>query len=141
MVGEIQFFYEDVDENIFHENLIRKWIIDCINVEHSSPGDINIVFCTDSYLYDLNMEYLNHDTLTDIITFQYSNENEPLSGDIFISLDRVQDNANDFSAEFDHELNRVIIHGVLHLIGYKDKTDAEKEQMRSKEDYYLSLLS
>ena len=99
-------------------------------------GDINYVFCTDNYLLDINLKYLNHNTLTDIITFNFC-ENKKISGDILISLDRIKENSSIFEQPFNKELYRVMIHGVLHLIGYNDKTSKEKERMRKKEDYYL----
>jgi len=101
---------------------------------------LNYIFCSDTYLHKINLEYLKHDTLTDIITFDYS-EKKQISGDIFISIDRIKENALKFNQSTDIELNRVLIHGVLHLLGYKDKTPKEKETMRAKEDFYLTLLS
>jgi len=101
---------------------------------------LNYIFCSDTYLHKINLEYLKHDTLTDIITFDYS-EKKQISGDIFISIDRIKENAPKFNQSTDIELNRVLIHGVLHLLGYKDKTPKEKETMRAKEDFYLTLLS
>ena len=102
-------------------------------------GDINYVFCDDNYLAKLHQSYLESDDLTDIITFDYSEGDRTLSGDLFISVDRVEENASEFSIEFEDELDRVIVHGVLHLIGYNDKTDQEKSEMRKKEEGYLSL--
>ena len=98
------------------------------------------MFCNDEYLHKLNLEFLNHDTLTDIISFDYSVGKE-LHGDIFISVERVADNAKDFEVDFDQELHRVIIHGVLHYCGYKDKTDEDANVMREKENYYLKTLA
>ena len=100
-------------------------------------GDISIIFCSDNYILDVNMKYLQHDYFTDIITFDYC-EGSVLSGDLFISIDSVRDNADFYGTEFTDELNRVIVHGLLHLIGYDDHSDSEQKLMRSKEDYYLS---
>ena len=102
--------------------------------------EINYVFCDDEYLHKLNLEFLNHDTLTDIISFDYS-IGKLIQGDIFISVDRVKDNAKDFAVSVSEELNRVIIHGVLHYCGFKDKTDADAKLMREKENYYLDILN
>ncbi len=129
---EIKFVFPD-------KRRIRKWIINTSEQENKDVGDINIIFTSDNCLYDLNIRHLRHDTFTDIITFDYSVENE-INGDIFISLERVRENAKEFGHPSLHELHRVIIHGILHLIGYKDKTKQQKLNMRAKEDYYLSLL-
>jgi len=117
---------------------ISKWIEFVIHQEDSQLGEINYIFCDDSYLLEINIKELKHNTLTDIISFDYT-VGDIISGDIFISTERVKENADDFSNIFKDELHRVIIHGVLHYCGYKDKTDDEKKEMRSKEDYYLSL--
>jgi probable rRNA maturation factor len=116
---------------------IKNWIRSILETEHKKSGDIAYVFCTDTYLLEMNKHYLKHDTLTDIITFDYS-EKGFLSGDIFISIDRVKENAVSFNTTFDAELGRVMAHGVLHLSGYKDKTPDDKKEMRAKEDYYLT---
>jgi rRNA maturation RNase YbeY len=107
--------------------------------EHKDIDFVNVIFCSDSFLLDLNKHYLNHDTYTDILTFDYSDASTNVSGDIFISIDRVKENAKQFKTTFLQELHRVIIHGFLHLAGYKDKTRPEQQLMRSKEDIYLSL--
>lgn len=101
-------------------------------------GDINIIFCSDNYILDMNQKYLGHDYFTDIITFDYC-QGDVLSGDLFISVDSVRENAKDFGQEFQQELARVMVHGILHLIGYDDHTKSQQKQMRAKEDYYLSL--
>lgn len=118
---------------------IEEWITRTVNAEGCELETINYVFCTDEYLYNLNVEYLDHDTLTDIITFDYS-VGKRLQGEIYISIDRVRENAQDFKQGFETELHRVIIHGVLHLCGYKDKTEEETEVMRGKEDHYIKAL-
>ena len=132
----ISFNYEN-DFVLSNEGQISKWISHTIKEEGCEEEDINYIFCDDDYLYKLNLEFLNHDTLTDIISFDYS-IGKILQGDIFISTERVLDNAADFKVTFEEELSRVIVHGILHLCGYKDKTDAEKMTMRNKEDHYLS---
>ena len=101
-------------------------------------GDINIIFCSDNYLLDINQKFLGHDYFTDIITFDYC-EDDRLNGDLFISVDSVRENAVEFGQEFDVELSRVMVHGILHLVGYDDHTKADQKVMRQKEDYYLSL--
>lgn len=101
-------------------------------------GDVNIIFCSDNYILDVNLKYLQHDYFTDIITFDYC-ENNVLSGDLFISVDSVRENSVFYNTEFEDELNRVMVHGVLHLIGYDDHTEEDQKVMREKENYYLSL--
>ena len=124
----------------FHDSArYKKWIQDVLQIEGKTVGDIIYVFCDDDYLIEINRFHLDHDTFTDIITFPTSTNSKIISGDIFISIERVLKNASDLSVIFDLELSRVIIHGILHMIGYSDRTDEEKKQMRSKEDYYLSL--
>lgn len=108
--------------------------------EEHEIGELNYIFCSDKYLLELNKQYLNHDTLTDIITFDYTAHDE-VSGDVFISIDRVKENAVIFKQSFQTELNRVLFHGVLHLCGYKDKKSAHQKLMRAKEDFYLNLLN
>lgn len=132
----ISFNYE-TDFQLDNTENLSKWISKTIQTEQCKEGDINYIFCTDEYLHKINLDFLNHDTYTDIISFDYSVGKE-LHGDIYISIDRVKDNAKEFKVSFEEELARVIIHGVLHYCGYKDKTDAQAKQMRSKEDYYLS---
>ena len=132
---------EKTEEQIQLENEQKTidWIISTIHQEGKSVTEISYIFCSDAYLHQMNLEYLNHDTYTDIITFDYT-ENSVVSGDIFISVDRVKENAKKFNTTFKNELSRVIIHGVLHLVGYKDKSTEQKQVMRSKEDFYLTLL-
>jgi len=116
---------------------IKNWVKYILEKESKWAGDITYVFCTDDYLLSMNEKYLKHDTLTDIITFDYS-EKDNLSGDIFISIDRVKENAGSYKTTFNQELGRVMAHGVLHLAGYKDKTTEDKKVMKSKEDFYLA---
>ena len=132
----ISFNYE-IDFQIQDETKKRRWISSLIEEENCREGEINYIFCSDEYLHKINVDFLGHDTLTDIISFDYSVGKE-LHGDIYISIDRVRDNASDFKVCFENELLRVMAHGVLHYCGHKDKTDKDQELMRSKEDYYLS---
>jgi probable rRNA maturation factor len=135
----ILFFSEDVDFKLKNSRKTVSWIKTAIKAEKKIPGELNFIFCSDNHLLQMNIDYLQHDTYTDIITFDTSEEEDLISGDIFISIDRVRDNAHKFKNEADDELHRVIIHGVLHLIGYSDKTANKKSIMRGKEDAYLSL--
>lgn len=132
----ILFFNEDVPMPKISEDKIKKWIIRCIQTEKFQPNDINFVFVSDEYLLEMNRQYLAHDYYTDVITFHCC-EDKIINGDIFISIQRVEDNAKLYSVNFFNELQRVMIHGVLHLIGYDDQTETEKKQMRQKEDEYL----
>ncbi len=134
----IYFYNEDVDLPDFKDLKIEKWIVKVATLHSRIAADLNFIFCSDDYLLQVNKEYLNHDYYTDIITFNYCEENT-ISGDIFISLDRVSDNANQLKTE-DTELFRVIIHGVLHLVGFEDHTDEEKSTMRAKEDEAINIL-
>lgn len=132
--------YEDVDDLLLNEIDLTNWISKVCVIENFNLGDISLIFCSDEYLLDMNRTHLDHDYYTDIITFDYT-DNQIVSGDLFISIDRVRDNASDFNVSFDHELHRVIIHGVLHLCGYKDKSDDEEKLMRTKENIALSMIS
>ncbi|HRV53908.1 MAG TPA: rRNA maturation RNase YbeY [Mangrovimonas sp.] len=129
----------ETDFRLNTEDLYTQWISKTIEAESCSQGEINYIFCDDEYLHKLNVEFLNHDTLTDIISFDYS-IGKIVHGDIFISIERVADNAQDFKVTFEEELARVIIHGILHLCGYKDKTDEDAQIMRLKENHYLNQL-
>ncbi|UKM65568.1 rRNA maturation RNase YbeY [Flavobacteriaceae bacterium GSB9] len=135
----INFNYE-TDFMLESESKISKWILETIAKEKHKVEEINYVFCDDEYLHKLNIEFLNHDTLTDIISFDYS-VGKIIQGDIFISVERVADNANDFNVSFNEELHRVIIHGVLHYCGYKDKSEDDAAVMRKKENFYLAQLA
>ena len=132
----ISYFFEETKPFKLHKLLLGKYINFLLENEEKVKGDISIIFCSDSYLLNMNQEYLQHDYYTDIITFDYS-EGSVVSGDLFISIDRVKDNAAEFAMSFRMELYRVIFHGLLHLAGYKDKTNEEKLQMRDKEAFYL----
>lgn len=134
----ILFNYE-TDFKLSNEEQIQKWISNCIDLYDFSEGEINYIFCDDEYLLKLNVEFLEHDTLTDIISFDYT-LGKLISGDIFISVERVKENAKKLDQTFDNEVNRVIIHGILHYLGFKDKTAQAKIQMRKEEDKCLALL-
>jgi probable rRNA maturation factor len=135
----INFNVEALNFKLKGKQIIKKWIKIVAGAESKKTGDLNYIFCSDDYLLEINKQYLGHDTYTDIITFDYS-DGEAISGDIFISIDRVKENAENFKQPFEKELNRVIIHGVLHLCGYKDKTRPDKAKMREGEDKYLSIF-
>ena len=139
MTKRIHFFNEAIPFRLQNIKEKRDWLIRCIESEGKSAGEISFIFCSDEYLLQMNVDYLNHDTFTDVITFDYT-EGENLSGDIFISIPRVKENASLFSIPYREELNRVMVHGILHLCGYKDKTAKQEKQMRSKEDEKLRLL-
>jgi probable rRNA maturation factor len=136
--SSINFHLEELNYRIRNIRLLKLWISQSVSKEARDLGNLNIVLCTDDYLHKMNVEHLDHDTLTDIITFNY-NEDSTINGDLFISLDRVRDNAQELSENLTDELHRVMIHGVLHLCGYKDKSLKDSELMREKEDFYLSL--
>ena len=135
----ISFNYE-TEIKIDNEDVFERWLNGAITEEKAHAEEISYIFCSDEYLYRLNVDYLDHDTYTDIITFDYTVGKE-LHGDIFISVDRVRENANKFGCEFYNELARVMVHGVLHMCGYKDKSSVEATIMRGKEDYYLDQLA
>ena len=139
MEAAIHYFEEDIQFSLQQAIRVSDWIISCIQSEGKQVGELNYIFCSDEYLHKINMEYLNHDTFTDIITFDNSESEAMIEGDIFISIDRVRDNAQDLQIAFDEELARVMIHGVLHLVGFQDKTPEQRHNMRAKEDLYLSL--
>lgn len=134
----VRYFNEDIKFSLKAKILNNKWLRMVAESEVKRLGDVNIIFCSDNYILDVNMKYLQHDYFTDIITFDYC-EGNVLNGDLFISIDTVRDNAQFYGTEFEDELNRVMVHGVLHLIGYDDHTEEDIKVMRSKEDYYLSL--
>lgn len=131
----IQFFYENLPESVNTE--YKKWLEDLILSEEKKLGEINYIFCDDEYLLKVNQDYLQHDYYTDIITFDYV-KGKTISGEIFVSLQRISDNASTLSRNYEEELRRVLAHGILHLCGYKDKSEEEELQMRGKEDHYLA---
>lgn len=132
----IAFEYLETEE-ITEINQNKKWLNQVISNEAKEEGDITYIFCDDDYLLEKNIRFLNHNTLTDVITFDYC-EGNSVSGDIFISIERVKENSEVFKVDFLTELNRVMVHGLLHLLGYKDKTERQSNLMRKKENYYLS---
>jgi rRNA maturation RNase YbeY len=134
----IYFSSENIKFDLRGKLKVKKWITDLIKAQNKKVGDISYLFCDDAYLIEVNRTYLDHDTYTDIITFDYV-EGDTISGDILISFERVKENAQLFNTTFDQELHRVIIHGVLHLLGQGDKTKAEAAQMRKKEEAALAL--
>jgi rRNA maturation RNase YbeY len=138
-VIEIEFFFEDIPTFEINSEFASQQIKQLIEEEKKETGDISVIFCSDEYLLEMNKTHLNHDYYTDIITFNYVDDNL-ISGDLFISVDRVKENAVKFDVSFNEELYRVILHGVLHLVGYNDKTDEEKKVMREKENYYLNNI-
>lgn len=138
-VSKIEIFYEDIKALKLRKNHIKKYIKYLIIKEKQQNGDISLILCSDKYLLDININYLNHNYFTDIITFNYVEDNV-ISGDLFISIDRVKENAKEYDVSWMKELYRVIFHGLLHLIGYNDKTEDEKKIMKEKEDLYLSAV-
>jgi probable rRNA maturation factor len=134
----IEFFEEDIAYKLRNKTAVRQWITETAHAEGFKLKGLIYIFCSDSYLLQLNQQYLNHDTYTDIITFDNSTAEKVIIGDIFISIDRIRENAIKFNITETDELHRVIIHGALHLTGYKDKTPADKKKMTLKEDFYLN---
>lgn len=134
----ISFNYE-TDFELSDEKAISEWLSNVIKSESKKEGDINYIFCDDEYLHKINVEYLDHDTLTDIISFDYSIGNE-LHGDVFVSVERVADNAKDYGVSFDEELKRVLVHGILHYAGYKDKSEEDELKMRQKEEEKMAMF-
>ena len=150
----VTFHSEGIKFNLKNKTRLKSWITSTIVKKKRKAGDITFIFCSDEFLLEMNKQYLDHDTYTDIITFDYSMENDAkiksplpplkrgnISGEIYISVDRVKENSKKFSKTFEDELHRVIIHGVLHLLGHGDKTKAAKEEMRKQEDLCLKALS
>ena len=135
----INFHTESIDFKVANPIKTKRWLKSVIEAEGFELSEINYIFCDDEYLHKINLEYLDHDTLTDIITFDNSEDETLIEGDIFVSVERITDNAKDFSTAFEHEFRRVVVHGVLHLCGYYDKTDEDEKQMRAKEDHYIGL--
>jgi rRNA maturation RNase YbeY len=134
----IDFNYE-LDYELEHEEDYKTWLSSIIFSHQKSLGDISFIFCNDEYLHRINLEYLKHDTLTDIISFDYS-DGSIISGDIFISIERVKENATTYNVSFKTELLRVLSHGILHFLGFKDKTKEDVLQMRSKEEESIALF-
>jgi probable rRNA maturation factor len=135
-VSELSLFFEDIERLNLNGQYLQKLIGSLIQKEEKIFGDISVIFCSDEYLLKINEQYLGHNYYTDIVTFDYV-EKSVISGDLFISVDRVAENAEKYGNSFIEELHRVLIHGVLHLVGYKDNTTEEQSLMRDKEDFYL----
>ena len=140
---KIHFFTEEIDFSLRNKGKIKTWILKIIYYLHhftlARGTDLNFIFCNDQYLHKINMDYLQHDTFTDIITFDQAEKPNTVGGDIFISVERVKENAKNLGIDFDTEIRRVIIHGVLHLLGFKDKTTRDAKLMREKEEICLKI--
>ncbi|SFN56509.1 rRNA maturation RNase YbeY [Salegentibacter flavus] len=132
-------FFSETDFNFKDEVAHRQWLERVIDSEGKSIDEINFIFCDDDYLHKINLQYLDHDTYTDIISFDNSVEDQ-LAGDIFISVARVKENAQEFNVDFEEELKRVLVHGILHFCGFRDKTESERELMRQKEDEKIAMF-
>ena len=137
-MSQIYFFSEETPFHLENPSIYEKWLRSVASEENNGINQLNYIFCSDEYLLKINIEHLNHNTFTDVITFEYASM--PIEGDIFISVDRIKENASEFNVSFMNELNRVMVHGLLHLLGYKDKTKEDKIEMTRKEDHYLSKL-
>jgi rRNA maturation RNase YbeY len=137
-MSSVSFHSEQTDFSVSNESQIADWLNSVCQKEGKSLSEISIILCSDEYLLDVNQKHLDHDCYTDVITFDYT-ENSAVSGDIFISIDRVEDNARSLGISVLDELHRIMIHGLLHLLGYSDKTKGARQDMTAKEDFYLSL--
>jgi len=138
--ASINFFTEDTNYTVKKKTVIKNWLESAVDAEGYQLRELNFILCSDDYLLRINQDYLNHDTYTDVITFDNSEELKTIVGDIFISIERIKENAATFKHTIEQELCRVMIHGALHLLGYKDKTKAAKKLMTDREDHYLALL-
>ena len=136
----IHFFIEDVSFSLDRKNELSSWLKNILSTHNLHLKSLNYIFCSDEYLADINCKYLNHDYFTDIITFDNSESSDEIEGDIFISIERVRENSESIGTGFYQELYRVVVHGLLHLIGFDDRTEADKLLMREREETYLSLL-
>lgn len=132
----IHFHEKEVSAGVKNKNLLKKWLKDLIAREHACPGQINVIFTSDSHVLELNKNFLSRDYLTDILTFDYS-DNQHITGDLYISIPRVKENSTIFNVRYKVELKRVIVHGLLHMLGYGDNTEKEKKLMRQMEEHYL----
>ena len=141
MIASIHFFTENIRYTLRQKKILRKWICAVSLAEQKTAGEISFVFCDDDFLFEMNNKYLKHNTLTDIITFPFSENDRIISGEIYISLPRVRENALEFRETFENELHRVMIHGILHLAGYKDSSKEQKQEMRNLENLCLSNLA
>lgn len=141
MPGKINFFSEEIDFKLKNKKKLRKWIEQTIVAENHHLKEINFIFCADEYLLKINQQYLQHDTYTDIITFDNAEMAKEIIGDIFISVERVVENASVYQITSSQELHRVMVHGTLHLLGFKDKSPEHKKLMTAKENFYLEILA
>lgn len=135
-MSNLEVFFQDIEPFYFNSEKVEKLVNNIIINEIHEVGDITVILCSDNYLLEINKKYLQHNYFTDIVTFNYV-EGKVVSGDLFISIDRIKENAREFKATDEQELLRVIFHGILHLVGYNDKTESEKKTMREKENFYL----
>lgn len=140
-MGYIHFFTEDTAYQVKQKLPLKRWMKETITAEGFKAGEISVVLCSDAYLLEINKQYLQHDTYTDIVTFDNSERDDTIAGDIFISVERIVENSRTFGVPERDELHRVIIHGILHLCGYGDKKKADKALMTEKEDFYLAQRS
>jgi len=136
----VNFFTEDLNYTLKQKTRIRSWLLDTITAEGYALEELNFILCSDDYLLKINQQYLDHDTYTDVITFDNSETPKTIVGDIFISMERIQENAKSFKSTVFDELCRVMVHGTLHLLGYKDKSETDKSLMTAREDHYLGRL-
>jgi probable rRNA maturation factor len=134
----VRFFEEDTTYKLKQKTSVKNWINETVKAEGFTLKELNYIFCSDEFLLQVNRQYLDHDTYTDIVTFDNSEKEKTVTGDIFISIDRIRENAKKFNVSETDELHRVVIHGALHLVGYKDKTPVTKKKMTEKEDFYLN---
>ena len=137
----IVFFNEDIDFKFGQKNQLKAWLKKVAESEGFKMRNLNYIFCSDEYLHKINLEYLDHDTYTDIITFDNSEEEEDIEGDIFVSIERVKDNSQELKTEFLDEFRRVLVHGLLHLCGYDDHSEEDEAQMRELESKYISIFN
>lgn len=140
MVKKLPFFFFEEDRNyrLTQKSAVRDWLQQAVDDHNRGVREVNYIFCSDQHLHSINKRFLRHDTYTDIITFDYA-ENDDLRADVYISIDRARENAATYEVSVVDEVHRLLIHGLLHLLGYADKTSTEQERMRSQEEYYLSL--
>lgn len=139
-MSKIFFYNADVSLTMKNKRYLKSAIQNLFEIEKRRLNRLNYIFCSDNFLLEINKSYLNHNTLTDVISFHLSDKTQPLFGEIYISIDRIKENAKKYKAIYQQELLRVIIHGALHLCGYKDKSDNEKIKMRNRENFYLKKL-
>ena len=140
-MDKIYFFSADKPVTLSNKKLVKQAIISLFHNENTSLLRLNYIFCSDQYLLEMNKEYLNHNTLTDVITFTLSGKSEPIDGEVYLSTDRIKENAKTYNVSYENEVLRVMFHGALHLCGYTDKTKASKASMRRKEDHYLNQFN